>query len=171
LAALSNLKALNLSNTRVTSASLRFLGGLLKLQSLALYGCHGIDDTDSLNTLQSELPSLKCLRLNRKVQDDGDAMSTTSNGGEDEDLDDDDSGEDYDFDNDDSSDDDDDNEDGSFIDVSDEENNAMENIDEGDHESGGGGDNDADEENIHAAYMDDNTDVISDHNFEEVEST
>jgi len=64
LATLTNLRALNLSNTRVNSAALRFLGGLVKLQSLALYGCRGIDDIASINLLHNELPSLKCLRLN-----------------------------------------------------------------------------------------------------------
>lgn len=64
LAALVNLKALNLSNTRVNSRSLKFFSGLVKLQSLALYGCRGINEGEGLNTLQKELPSLKCLRLN-----------------------------------------------------------------------------------------------------------
>lgn len=72
LAALSNLKSLNLSNTRVNANALKFLGGLLKLQSLALYGCRGIDTEDgSLMTLQNGLPSLKCLRLNNTLADDG----------------------------------------------------------------------------------------------------
>jgi len=69
LAALKNLKALNLSNTHVNSAAVRFLGELVKLQSLALYGCRGIEDSSSLNTLQSDLPSLKCLRLNSGTLD------------------------------------------------------------------------------------------------------
>lgn len=71
LAALTNLKALNLSNTRVNSSALRFLGGLLRLQSLALYGCNGIEDGTSIDTLQNELPSLKCLRLNTSSNEDG----------------------------------------------------------------------------------------------------
>ena len=75
LANLVNLRALNLSNTRVNSAALRFLGGLVKLQSLALYGCRGIDDSASISLLHSELPSLKCLRLNNKNDDDDDDSS------------------------------------------------------------------------------------------------
>uniref|UniRef100_A0A7S1YTP9 Uncharacterized protein n=1 Tax=Ditylum brightwellii TaxID=49249 RepID=A0A7S1YTP9_9STRA len=88
LAALSNLKALNLSNTRVNSSALRFLGGLVKLQSLALYGCTGIgEDGTSLNALQSELPSLKCLRLNNSSAEDG-TIDPNSRGGGDEDYED-----------------------------------------------------------------------------------
>jgi hypothetical protein len=68
---LTNLKALNLSNTKVTSAALRFLGGLLKLQSLAMYGCRGIEDSEGLHALQQELPSLRCLRLNSASDNDG----------------------------------------------------------------------------------------------------
>eukprot|EP00549_Striatella_unipunctata_P025505 CAMPEP_0118719786 /NCGR_PEP_ID=MMETSP0800-20121206/29712_1 /TAXON_ID=210618 ORGANISM="Striatella unipunctata, Strain CCMP2910" /NCGR_SAMPLE_ID=MMETSP0800 /ASSEMBLY_ACC=CAM_ASM_000638 /LENGTH=804 /DNA_ID=CAMNT_0006627281 /DNA_START=49 /DNA_END=2463 /DNA_ORIENTATION=- len=64
LAALTKLKALNLSNTRVNANALRFFKGLVQLQSLALYGCRGIEEGSGLETLQSELPSLKCLRLN-----------------------------------------------------------------------------------------------------------
>ena len=63
LASLSNLRALNLSNTKVTSAALTFLSALSKLQSLALYGCQGINDNSRISVLQNELPSLKCLRL------------------------------------------------------------------------------------------------------------
>jgi len=58
LATLTKLKALNLSNTRVTSAALRFFTGLTNLQSLALYGCRGIDDGIGLDTLQSTLPEM-----------------------------------------------------------------------------------------------------------------
>jgi Leucine-rich repeat (LRR) protein len=71
LATLANLKVLNLSNTRVNSSALRFFGGLLKLQSLALYGCRGIDHAGCLEKLQDELPNLKCLRLNRTSDQDG----------------------------------------------------------------------------------------------------
>jgi Leucine-rich repeat (LRR) protein len=71
LAALTKLKVLNLSNTRVNSSALRFFGGLLKLQSLALYGCRGIDHPGNLEKLQDELPNLKCLRLNRTSDQDG----------------------------------------------------------------------------------------------------
>ena len=71
LAALSNLKALNLSNTCVTSDALKFFGGLLKLQSLALYGCKDMEDDSRLDSLQSELPSLRCLRLNSASNEDG----------------------------------------------------------------------------------------------------
>lgn len=68
LAALGNLRALNLSNTRVNSGALRFFRLLVRLQSLALYGCDGVDN-DSINVLQNELPSLKCLRLQNTCSD------------------------------------------------------------------------------------------------------
>lgn len=71
LAALTNLKALNLSNTRVTSDALKYFSGLLKLQSLALYGCRDMIDSPGLDSLQSELPSLRCLRLNSDMNEDG----------------------------------------------------------------------------------------------------
>jgi len=71
LAALASLKALNLSNTRVNSDALKFFGGLLKLQSLALYGCSDIADSPKLSSLHSELPSLRCLRLNSASNEDG----------------------------------------------------------------------------------------------------
>lgn len=72
LAALSNLKALNLSNTRVNSSALRFFSGLTQLQSLALYGCRGIEnDGVGVDTLQDGLPNLKCLRLNTAAEKDG----------------------------------------------------------------------------------------------------
>lgn len=74
LAALAELKALNLSNTCVTPDALRFFGGLRKLQSLALYGCKDMEDGAAegrLEGLQSELPSLRCLRLNSPSNEDG----------------------------------------------------------------------------------------------------
>jgi len=71
LAALTNLKALNLSNTCVNSNALKFFEGLLKLQSLALYGCKDIEDSPSLSSLQSELPYLRCIRLNSHMNEDG----------------------------------------------------------------------------------------------------
>lgn len=71
LAALMNLKALNLSNTRVNSAALKFFSGLLKLQSLALYGCRGIEDEQALGNLHHGLPNLKCVRLNTAHDEDG----------------------------------------------------------------------------------------------------
>lgn len=71
LAALTNLKALNLSNTCVTPTALKFFSGLLKLQSLALYGCRDMVDNPDLDSLQSELPSLRCLRLNSDMNEDG----------------------------------------------------------------------------------------------------
>ena len=93
LAALSNLKALNLSNTCVTSDALKFFGGLLKLQSLALYGCKDMEDDPRLDSLQSELPSLRCLRLNSASNEDGviDHESEEENDGEGEEDDDEDS--------------------------------------------------------------------------------
>jgi len=71
LAALSNLKALNLSNTHVNSEALKFFSGLSKLQSLALYGCKDIEDNPKLDSLQSELPLLRCVRLNGANNEDG----------------------------------------------------------------------------------------------------
>ena len=93
LAALSNLKALNLSNTCVTSDALKFFGGLLKLQRLALYGCKDMEDDSRLDSLQSELPSLRCLRLNSASNEDGviDHESEEENDGEGEEDDDEDS--------------------------------------------------------------------------------
>jgi len=71
LATLANLKALNLSNTGVTPDALKFFNGLLKLQSLALYGCKDMIDSPDVDSLQSELPLLKCLRLNGDINEDG----------------------------------------------------------------------------------------------------
>ena len=85
LAALSNLRALNLSNTKVTSSALRFLGALSKLQSLALYGCQGVDDVASISLLQNELPSLKCLRLNGNMFDNRNLNENLEEEGEDND--------------------------------------------------------------------------------------
>ena len=71
LAALSNLKAVNLSKTRVNSGALKFFSGLVRLQSLALYGCKDVEDSPGLYSLQNELPSLRCLRLNSALDQDG----------------------------------------------------------------------------------------------------
>ena len=71
LAALSNLKALNLSNTHVNSEALKYFSGLSQLQSLALYGCKDIEDNTKLDSLQSELPLLRCVRLNNAYNEDG----------------------------------------------------------------------------------------------------
>jgi hypothetical protein len=71
LSTLTNLRALNLSNTGVNSDALKFFGGLLKLQSLALYGCRDINDSPKLSSLHSDLPSLRCLRLNSPKNVDG----------------------------------------------------------------------------------------------------
>lgn len=88
LAALTNLKALNLSNTRVNSDALRFLGGLLKLQSLALYGCADIVDSPKLSNLHCELPLLRCLRLNSASNEDGVIEHTNGEGDSDADVED-----------------------------------------------------------------------------------
>ena len=71
LAALTKLKSLNLSNTSVSTSALRFFSGLVKLQSLALYGCRGIDNSDHLRRLQDGLPNLKCLRVDSTAEHDG----------------------------------------------------------------------------------------------------
>jgi hypothetical protein len=84
LAGLKNLKALNLSNTRVNAAALRFLGKLVKLQSLALYGCRGIEDGNGLAMLQNGLPSLKCLRLNNSGNEDGIIVAGDDDDGDDD---------------------------------------------------------------------------------------
>jgi hypothetical protein len=68
LAALSKLKALNLSNTQVNSGALVHFSDLKNLQSLALYGCRGMED---INGLENGLPNLKCVRLNNGSYDDG----------------------------------------------------------------------------------------------------
>jgi Leucine-rich repeat (LRR) protein len=80
LATLTNLKALNLSNTRVSSSALKFFSGLQKLQSLALYGCQGVDEDEVvLDKLQKELPNLKCLRLNSVADQDGMVVDNDEN--------------------------------------------------------------------------------------------
>ena len=88
LAALSNLKALNLSNTRVNSGALIHFSDLMNLKSLALYGCQGMKETknDMLDRLQSGLPNLKCVRLNNGSDDDG-IISARGEDTDDEDMD------------------------------------------------------------------------------------
>ena len=86
LATLTNLKALNLSNTQVNSSALRFFSGLLKLQSLALYGCRDIDDDYMMGKLQSGLPNLRCVRLNTSSDEDGMVMTTGNETDDDEDI-------------------------------------------------------------------------------------
>lgn len=71
LASLHCLKALNLSNTRVTSHALHFFEGLRQLQSLALYGCHNIDNEFDLCRLRQSVPSLKCLRRHCTPEEEG----------------------------------------------------------------------------------------------------
>jgi hypothetical protein len=78
LAALSNLKALNLSNTRVNSSALIHFSNLRNLQSLAVYGCRGMEDVTGIDRLQSQLPSLKCIRLNNGSDDNGMVMQDGS---------------------------------------------------------------------------------------------
>lgn len=71
LAELKNLKTLNLGNTGVTATSLSLPKSL---QSLSLYGCQGINDRNSLTLLQTNLPGLRCLRLNSQKDEDGTMM-------------------------------------------------------------------------------------------------
>jgi hypothetical protein len=71
LASLTKLKALNLSNTGVTSEALPFFKGLLDLQSLAMYGCRGIQNSAQMQDLQRDLPNLKCMRLSGSSDGDG----------------------------------------------------------------------------------------------------
>jgi Leucine-rich repeat (LRR) protein len=89
LAILTNLKTLNLSHSQVNSHALCYFSGLLKLQSLALYGCTGIDENNGLDRLQNGLPNLKCLRMNTVSPDDGVIMQTDndSDDGDEDDLD------------------------------------------------------------------------------------
>lgn len=89
LATLTNLKALNLSNTQVNSSALRFFSGLLKLQSLALYGCRDINDENILGKLRSGLPNLRCLRLNTSSDEDGMVVNAGNETDDDDDIDDD----------------------------------------------------------------------------------
>jgi hypothetical protein len=79
LAALTKLKALNLSNTRVDGRALCYFSNLYDLQSLSLYGCPGMDRGSYLNTLRDGLPKLKCLRLNSVSESemDGRVLPTT----------------------------------------------------------------------------------------------
>lgn len=93
LAALSNLKTLNLSNTRVSSSALIYFRNLMKLQSLALYGCRGMEESKDVDQLQKALPSLKCVRLNDSGSDDDGKIrrpGDTDDESEDDDDDDDD---------------------------------------------------------------------------------
>lgn len=87
LATLLNLKALNLSHTRVNSLALRYFGGLLKLQSLALYGCRGVDSDEHgvLGHLQDRLPNLKCLRMHTACEEDGTVVANDHDDGSDDD--------------------------------------------------------------------------------------
>lgn len=62
LAILANLKSLNLSHTRVNASGLRFFSGLRNLQSLALFGCKGVNEDKVIRNLQNSLPKLKCIR-------------------------------------------------------------------------------------------------------------
>lgn len=72
IASLVNLKSLNLSNTRVNTNALVFFKGLRQLQSLAMYGCRGVEHSDNgIYNLQTELPNLKCLRLGGTSGEDG----------------------------------------------------------------------------------------------------
>eukprot|EP00526_Cylindrotheca_closterium_P006869 CAMPEP_0113605442 /NCGR_PEP_ID=MMETSP0017_2-20120614/2331_1 /TAXON_ID=2856 /ORGANISM="Cylindrotheca closterium" /LENGTH=743 /DNA_ID=CAMNT_0000513935 /DNA_START=1382 /DNA_END=3613 /DNA_ORIENTATION=+ /assembly_acc=CAM_ASM_000147 len=78
LSALSNLRALNLSNTRVTSSAFGHFESLTNLQSLALYGCDGLEDYGSIDRLQSQLPTLKCMRLNNGIDEGGTVIQVES---------------------------------------------------------------------------------------------
>ena len=71
---LENLSSLKLSqNERITNRGVAALAALtnIKLKSLALYGCLGIEDGRGLDNLKNGLPSLKCLRLNSASDEDG----------------------------------------------------------------------------------------------------
>lgn len=85
LSVLTSLRALNLSNCSRVDAS----GNLRlpkSLQSLSMYGCRGIEDGNGMSLLQTDLPSLKCLRLNQESNEDG-IMVGVANEEEDDPLD------------------------------------------------------------------------------------
>jgi len=67
---LPRMRALNLSHTGVDVRAVRCLGGMVGLQSLALYGCQGLDDR-SAEVLRSKLPTLKCLRTHGMAKKGG----------------------------------------------------------------------------------------------------
>ena len=71
LAALHKLKSLNLSHTGVSASSLPFFKGLRQLQSLAMYGCRGVRNGKRVEILHSEMPNLKCLRIDGSSDNDG----------------------------------------------------------------------------------------------------
>lgn len=71
LAALYQLRTLNLSHTRVNSSALRFFSGMVRLESLTLYGCHGVDNAYHFEKLQDQLPRLSCIRLDNTGEEDG----------------------------------------------------------------------------------------------------
>ena len=83
LAALINLKALNLSHTSVSASSLRFFKDLKQLQSLAMYGCRGVRNSKRVQILQGEMPNLKCLRVDGSSDNDGTVENTSGSSGED----------------------------------------------------------------------------------------
>lgn len=88
LAALANLRTLNLSNTRVNSGALIHFSDMKNLKSLAVYGCHEIGDAGSnasMAKLQDGLPNLRCVRLNNGSDNDGVVSATGDH--EDEELD------------------------------------------------------------------------------------
>ncbi|KAG7360712.1 leucine rich repeat LRR-containing protein [Nitzschia inconspicua] len=88
LAALIKLKVLNLSNTRVNSEAMIHFSDLRNLQSLAIYGCRGMDTPGGsvvLDMLQSGLPNLKCVRLNNVPDDEG-VISTSEEDSDEENL-------------------------------------------------------------------------------------
>lgn len=87
LAALSTLKSLNLSNTRVNAGALPVLSALVNLQSLAMYGCRGMEDEIGLNKFQDRLPALKCLRLNNGRSSNDGTINRSEHESEDEDDD------------------------------------------------------------------------------------
>ena len=90
LAALSKLKALNLSNTRVNTDALIHLSDLMELKSIALYGCRGFDEAnDGLSDLQGGLPNLRCVRLSNGADNDDDGVIPESDDFDSDDGDDD----------------------------------------------------------------------------------
>lgn len=78
LAALTKLKALNLSNTRVSGSALCYFSGLYELQSLSVYGCPGMKTGTDLAKLRDGLPKLKCLRLDSASDMDGRMLPSTA---------------------------------------------------------------------------------------------
>jgi hypothetical protein len=77
-ATLIKMRTLNLSNTSVSSSAFRYFTGLTQLESLALYGCRGMEYPMRIQWLKHRIPSLKCLRLNHTSAEEGTVLVDVS---------------------------------------------------------------------------------------------